>query len=120
MDCSDSIACTVDSCNETTDSCDNAPDNAACSDGVFCNGADVCDALVGCEAGGDPCPGQLCDETADACVECFTDADCLPGETCEAGVCQPACAAAGEPCTTDADCCPGLGSVCDGVCEVDD
>ncbi len=40
--------------------------NADCDDGVFCNGAEVCNAGT-CEAGSDPCPGQSCDEVNDVC-----------------------------------------------------
>ena len=91
MDCNDSVACTVDSCNGATDSCNNTPDNAVCSDGLFFNGAEGCNPSLGCVGRSDPCTGQLCDETIDSCVDCFTDAVC----------------------------CPGLDLVCDGACEVD-
>jgi subtilisin family serine protease len=66
--CNDGIACTVDSCNEGTDSCDHAPNNAACDDGLFCNGAETCNASLGCQAGANPCPGQSCDEGTDTCI----------------------------------------------------
>jgi len=94
--CNDGIACTVDSCNEGTDSCDNTPNNGACDDGLFCNGAEACSAVVGCLAGGDPCPGQFCDETGDACVDCLVNGDCDDGlfcngpEVCNAGTCEAA------------------------------
>jgi hypothetical protein len=48
VDCNDNIPCTLDSCNETTDSCDNIPDNTACSDGQFCNGMETCDPEIDC------------------------------------------------------------------------
>jgi hypothetical protein len=72
--------------------CDCTSDGG-CQNGVFCDGAEVCDAYGECQAGGDPCPGQLCDEDADECVDCFVDGDCDDGlfcsgvETCDAGTC---------------------------------
>ena len=94
-DCDDSIACTTDSCNETTDTCDNIPDDGLCDDGLFCNGAETCDTELGCQAGSDPCPGQYCNEAGDICYECETDPECDDGlfcngaETCVSGICQP-------------------------------
>ncbi len=49
-----------------------------CSDGVFCNGAEVCDVDGQClPATGDPCPDdcQQCDEDADECRWCVFDLD---------------------------------------------
>jgi hypothetical protein len=68
VDCNDSVACTVDSCNEGTDSCDHAPNNAACDNGLYCDGAETCNVTLGCQPGSDPCPGLTCDEVANACV----------------------------------------------------
>ncbi len=71
-----------------------------CDNGVFCDGVETCNAGSGCQAGGDPCPGQLCDEAGDACVDCFNNADCDDGtfcngsETCSGGACQ----SGGDPC----------------------
>jgi len=65
--CNDSIACTADSCNEGTDTCDHVPNNALCSDGLFCNGNEVCNVGSGCADGPDPCTGT-CDEVNDVCV----------------------------------------------------
>ena len=116
--CNDGIACTNDSCNESTDSCNNVPDNSACDDGVFCNGAETCSPSTGCNGGSDPCPGQFCDEGSDNCFDCVNDGDCDDGlfcngaETCSGGNCQ----SGGDPC-------PGQG--CDegsdtcGGCGVD-
>lgn len=39
-----------------------------CDNGFFCDGSETCDALLGCQAGSDPCPGQDCDEAGDQCV----------------------------------------------------
>ena len=42
--------------------------DADCDDGLFCNGAEVCNAGT-CTTGADPCPGQQCDELFDLCVD---------------------------------------------------
>ena len=68
VDCNDGVSCTVDSCDEGTDQCDNAPDDAVCSNGLFCDGAEVCNVTLGCQDAPDPCSGsQTCDETNDVC-----------------------------------------------------
>lgn len=85
-----------------------------CDDGLFCNGAEVCNAGT-CGPGVSPCP-NLCDETADACVDCFGNSDCDDGlfcngaETCNAGSCQAGtdpCAALGLTCDENIDACTG-------------
>ena len=120
--CNDGVGCTDDSCNETTDSCDNVANNANCDDGLWCNGAETCNATLDCQAGGDPCPGQLCDEPTDTCVNCAVDGDCDDGvycngaETCAGGSCQIGTAVDcndGVGCTTDS-CNEGTDS-CDNV-----
>ena len=45
--CDDGLPCTVDSCNEATDSCDSVPNDAFCDDGNACTD-DVCDPIAGC------------------------------------------------------------------------
>lgn len=85
--CNDGIACTTDSCNESTDSCNNVPNHSACSDGLFCNGAETCSATLGCQPGTNPCSaGQTCNETTDTCTSggetlwmVFADSAVVPG-----------------------------------------
>jgi len=84
--CNDGIACTTDTCNESTDSCNHTPNNAACDDGLFCNGTETCSATLGCQAGTDPCAGAPCNETTDTCVGgagqlwmTFADSAVVPG-----------------------------------------
>jgi hypothetical protein len=74
-DCDDSVGCTVDLCNEGTDSCDNVPSNGLCDNGVFCDGAETCDPLDDCQPGFDPCPEECetCSEDTDTCVWCVLD-----------------------------------------------
>ncbi len=108
--CNDGVACTDDSCNESTDSCNNVANNANCDDALFCNGAETCHATLGCQAGSDPCPGQSCNESTDQCVACITNGDCDDGlfcngaETCSGGTCQAGSAPNcndGVACTND-------------------
>jgi hypothetical protein len=64
----DGVECTVDSCDEATDSFDHTPDDGICDDGAFCNGAETCDPVQDCQAGSYPClGGELCNETSDMC-----------------------------------------------------
>ncbi len=56
--------------------CVAANNNAACDDGLFCNGADSCFG-GSCQAHqGDPCGNEFCSEEQGACVECLADRDC--------------------------------------------
>ena len=46
------ISCHIaDACDEATKGCTHTPDSAMCGDSTFCNGAEVCDAVMGCIAG---------------------------------------------------------------------
>ncbi len=97
-DCNDSVNCTIDSCNETTDQCDNLSDDSVCDNGLFCDGVETCDPIDDCQAGNDPCGGQSCNEDTAACeaVECLGDEDCDDGnactvDACAGGVCQNEC-----------------------------
>ncbi|MFC1889945.1 putative metal-binding motif-containing protein, partial [Thermodesulfobacteriota bacterium] len=75
-DCGDGVGCTVDTCNEATDSCDHAADDSLCDDGLWCNGVETCDEVLDCQAGAAPCPddglwcngAESCDEAGDQCT----------------------------------------------------
>ena len=145
--CGDGVSCTVDACNEGTDSCDNLPTDSLCDDGAFCNGAEACDAVNDCQAGAPPvtddgvgCTDDSCDEVNDVIVNTPNDANCDNGlfcdgsETCDA---VNDCQAGSDPCVgqscdeandvcvacvVDADCSDGAfcngAEVCNaGVCE---
>jgi subtilisin family serine protease len=84
--CDDAIACTADSCNEGTDQCDHAPNNALCDNGLFCDGPETCNPSSGCVAGSPPCGAGECDEVNDVCVGggaqlylTFKDSAVIPG-----------------------------------------
>jgi trimeric autotransporter adhesin len=78
----------AESCDEGNDLCTAAdPDGSACTDGVFCNGADTCNAGLCAGHAGDPCAGGS--ECANVCNEA--------GTTCAL--------TAGTPCSTDGNVC---------------
>ena len=96
VNCSDGIACTVDSCDEAVDACVNNPNNALCNDGVYCNGAETCNTTLGCQAGipvncddGNECTIDSCNESLKACenTKVVDNTACTNGVCCS-GICQ--------------------------------
>ncbi|HUU01785.1 MAG TPA: hypothetical protein VM425_10110 [Myxococcota bacterium] len=116
--CDDGVACTDDSCNEGSDSCDNLANNANCDDGAWCNGAESCNALLGCQAGVAPncddgvaCTDDSCNEGTDSCDNLANNANCDDGSWCNGA----------ESCDALADCQAGVAPNCDdGVACTDD
>jgi hypothetical protein len=90
--CDDEVDCTLDSCDEDTDSCGVQPDHAACDDGDACTGTESCDEQLGCQPG----VPLVCDDGAfcNGSERCDPLQGCLPGAapSCDDGV----------PCTLDA------------------
>jgi len=132
IDCNDENPCTTDTCNEAADTCDHVANNAACDDGVFCNGTDTCSGGTCSVHLGDPCTSggecaNVCDEDNDTCfkpsgVACgdFSDTDCDNPDTCDgAGTClanhEPDGAAGSGLCSDNNDCTKDncLAGVCD-------
>ena len=126
-DCNDNVTCTTDSCNETTDACENPPNDALCADALWCNGDEVCIPIRGCEPGpprncsshADDCNWGECDETTDQCYSepkgpesCDDGLFCTVDDQCAAGVClgdpNPCDDAVG--CTDDS--CDEVGDAC--------
>jgi hypothetical protein len=98
VNCNDSIACTQDACNEATNSCDHLANNAACSNNIHCDGAEVCDTTFGCQPGAPvvcndnrSCTQDTCSEAVMGCVFAPNDAVCNNNLYCD-GVetCDPA------------------------------
>ncbi|RMG17300.1 MAG: hypothetical protein D6729_09400, partial [Deltaproteobacteria bacterium] len=135
--CDDGVNCTVDSCDEAADACVHTPSDALCDDGAYCNGAETCDAALGCQPGtpvtcddGVPCTADRCDEATDACVSTADDAACNDGNPCTADVCDPVAGcqnpnADGAACSVGAcssTCSGGLctGCTCTSDAECDD
>ncbi|MBU1220084.1 hypothetical protein KKF97_09715, partial [Myxococcota bacterium] len=99
----DGVACTDDVCDENLDVVVHTPNNALCDDGLFCNGAETCDAVNDCQPGTPPvvndnvaCTDDVCDENLDMVIHTPNNALCDDGlfcngaETCDAlNGCQP-------------------------------
>jgi len=78
-------------CNESLDVCQCVADGQ-CSDGLFCNGVEVC--IRGfCVPGEDPCSPLLCDDENDSCLG---GACCLFDDTCVDGTLEGECLAIGR------------------------
>jgi hypothetical protein len=80
--CDDGFACTTDTCDMTLLRCRHSPDDSSCDDGVYCNGAEVCDPKLGCQAGApvsctdnDSCTIDTCVEKDHSCLHAPRDAD---------------------------------------------
>lgn len=68
-DCDDGVDCTTDVCDAAAGTCTNVADDSVCDNGLFCDGAEVCDAVNDCIAGDAPCDeGAVCVEEAAECV----------------------------------------------------
>ena len=110
-DCDDGVGCTDNVCVKGV--CSYVPNNANCpDDGMFCNGAEICDAVLDCVSAGDPCPvGELCNETKDSCGDCVVDGDCDDGVDCT----DDTCVAGGCVYTANNENCPDDGVFCNGT-----
>jgi len=95
--CADSTSCTIDTCDEATDSCKRTPNNASCSNGQFCDGVEVCSPTLGCRPGTPPncndnivCTTDACVEATDSCSHVVNNANCNNGKFCDGvEVCSP-------------------------------
>ena len=93
----DGVGCTVDSCDEGNDLIVNELNHAACDNGLFCDGAETCDALLDCQAGFAPtiddgigCTDDSCDEATDTIVNTANHGSCDNGLFCDgAETCDP-------------------------------
>ena len=77
-DCDDGVPCTEDTCDASMDQCLHTA--IICEqDGVFCNGAELCDRFGGgCITPGYACYGiGPCDEENDICIDAFDSKLCL-------------------------------------------
>jgi cysteine-rich repeat protein len=133
----DEVGCTQDRCDEVRDKILHTPLDHRCSDGLFCNGRERCQPLLGCRPGNPPliddkvdCTLDRCDELKDLVFHDPVDALCHDGNECTLDVCDPATGCTSSPeegscddrraCTTDDQCvdgvCVGVPSECgDGV-----
>ncbi|MEE2779305.1 MAG: hypothetical protein VYE15_02195 [Myxococcota bacterium] len=117
----DGVSCTLDTCDEATDSFLHTPDHGECDDGLFCNGEEIC-TNKGCAPGifldfedGNPCTEGVCDEEIDLIVQQPQDSPCSDGDactlsdTCVDGVCI------GNTLTDEGPLCNGVDDDCDGL-----
>ena len=95
-DCTDGVPCTVDYCEETRDVCTNIPASRECQNGIFCDGQEVCDQLLGCIPGpprdcsdGIACTVDSCNEDLEACVNVASNGLCDNGLFCDGGDLRP-------------------------------
>jgi len=72
--CDDGVGCTLDNCDEISDSCVHLTRNSVCSDELFCTGVEFCDSVLDCQAGTPPnctdgvsCTADTCNEETDGC-----------------------------------------------------
>jgi len=96
--CDDGVDCTFDSCNADVHRCQYVADDSKCQDGVFCNGVEICDPVIGCKQGavkdcndGRTCTIDSCVEATQGCDHVLRDADgdgvpdghCMPSGDCD-------------------------------------
>jgi cysteine-rich repeat protein len=122
----DGIDCTIDRCNELGKRVQHTPDHPSCSDGLFCNGAERCQPLLGCRPGNPPpiddgvdCTLDSCDEENGLVVHDPIDVLCHDGNECTLDVCDAVngCTRSQRegPCDDGRQC--TTGDLCtDGVC----
>ncbi|NMC69789.1 MAG: hypothetical protein GYA57_06930 [Myxococcales bacterium] len=110
VDCDDGVACTDDRCDSGTGACSHVPIDARCSDLVFCNGLETCDAAAGCRPGtppscddGVPCTEDRCDGPTDRCLSTPRHDRCDDGQSCNGQ----------ETCSATVGCRPGIPRACD-------
>jgi len=127
VDCDDGLACTIDSCDEDSDSCVHETDDSLCNNGEFCDGEEICSATEGCVAGpqvncgdGIACTVDSCDESIDECVNVANSDVCADDDECTIDVCGSEGCRNIQICGA---CCTDMATCVDGVtateCEVD-
>lgn len=87
-DCSDGVGCTLDYCDDFSDTCGNLAADYNCDDNLWCNGAETCDKTLDCQAGTPPCEDtvdctdNMCNEGTDRCYYIENDDYCDDGLYC--------------------------------------
>ncbi len=108
-DCDDLDPCTDDFCDEANQACVHTPipgccqTDADCDDGLYCNGQEFCDVVLGqCQPGTpplcddlDPCTLDSCDDDEGMCQHeaiepcCTTAEECDDANECTDNICNP-------------------------------
>lgn len=143
--CDDGIPCTENDVIDINCECHGTPNDVLADDGLFCNGTEYCDVLLGSQPDtpidlndGVPCTVDSCDEINDVIIHVPNDDLCNDGDPCNGlEVCDPieGCKAGtpvvcddGDPCTVDY-CDSGTGGCVfdplpdtdgDGICDAED
>lgn len=126
-DCQDGIACTFDFCDMNSGYCRNEPVDGNCSNGLWCDGEELCDLLRGCVPGESvdcndvhACTNDDCDEESRSCTHLAQDGMCDDLNDCTLDICRPGDGCiflANEGICDDGDPCT-LGDAChEGQCE---
>ncbi len=119
----DGVPCTIDVCDNDAEQIHHFPDDTSCDNGLFCDGVEICNPVLGCQDGPNPncedynpCTVNKCDELVQACDfhdhvqhcswpcdgdhtydagddDCGYDDACVGGAGATAGSCQPICGA---------------------------
>ncbi|HYC00579.1 MAG TPA: hypothetical protein VEC57_15705 [Candidatus Limnocylindrales bacterium] len=109
VDCDDHVPCTIDACDELSDSCTHVANHAACADESFCNGDEICSTSEGCIAGSRSCVDAHactldgCDEAADACTHSPNDTACADTNPCSDDSCSAVAGCTHTPNTDSCD-----------------
>lgn len=92
----DGVTCTDNACDEINDILTVMPNDALCDDSLFCNGSEICDAIIGCMPGTPPvlddgvgCTVDTCDETTDAVISVPSNSLCNDMDGCTTDTCDP-------------------------------
>jgi cysteine-rich repeat protein len=108
----DGVACTDDGCDEVGDVVLHLPNHGLCDNGLYCDGAELCDPLLDCQPGTPPaldddvaCTADSCDEVGDQIVHAPDALLCDDGNSCTADSCDELLGCAHEPIP---DCVPQL------------
>lgn len=112
----DGIACTVGQCDEASGQVAHVPNDALCDNGLFCDGAERCDSVLGCQDGPDPagddglsCTVSVCDETSNQVAHTLDDVACSDDDPCTE-----------DSCSLEQGCIYAAVSDCNRVPEVDE
>jgi len=125
--CDDGIACTIDSCDPEVGRCHHEPDDSACDNHVYCDGAERCSPTLDCQPG----PVVSCSDNGVCSIDtCVEETQSCKHETRDAdGDGDPPLSCGGTDCD-DFDplvsgesherCANGRDDDCDGVIDEDD
>jgi hypothetical protein len=116
LDVDDGVICTVDGCDEGTDTITHTPDDPSCDDGLYCSGIEYCDLVLDCQSAaldlddGIACTLDGCDEVGALVTHAPDDSSCDDGDSCTADSCDELTGCAFDPIPGCGVLLPGLGA----------